>query len=112
MLHDVPVYKTYNRDGEPRFVIVLTAADDTHVVQVYIRPRFLRAAARNAFAGWHLVAASIRRAGEMNGLHPGWSSHCTGRLDQRDGLPLHENQASGNELLGIFKESVSVGQSR
>jgi L-alanine-DL-glutamate epimerase-like enolase superfamily enzyme len=114
MLHDVPIYTTYNRDWMNRDLSsYLEPADDTHVCFQGLYPQdfFAKPPARRLLA-WHLVGGlDPLEQGELNGLqiqdgHP----VLLGDWIERDGLCGMKIKLRGNDAAWDFQRIVRVGK--
>jgi L-alanine-DL-glutamate epimerase-like enolase superfamily enzyme len=114
MLHDVPIYKTYNRDWMNRDLSsYLEPADDTHVCfqDLYPQDFFAQPPATRLLA-WHLVGGlDPLKPGEMNG-HQIEDGHpvLLGDWIERDGLRCLKIKLRGNDMAWDFRRIVRVGQ--
>jgi L-alanine-DL-glutamate epimerase-like enolase superfamily enzyme len=114
MLHDVPVYKTYNRDWMNRDLSsYLQPADDTHVCFHGLYPQdFLAHPPATRLLAWHLVGGlDPLERGELNGHHV-QDGHpvLLGDWIERDGLLCMKIKLRGNDAAWDFQRMVSVGK--
>ena len=113
MLHNVPVYKTYNRDWMSRDLSsYLEPAADTHVCfhDLYPQDFFAQPPATRLLA-WHLVGGlDPLERGEMNGhqVHDGHPV-LLGDWIEHDGLCCMKIKLRGNDSEWDFQRIVRVG---
>jgi L-alanine-DL-glutamate epimerase-like enolase superfamily enzyme len=114
MLHDVPIYKTYNRDWMNRDLSsYLEPADDTHVCFQGLYPQdFFAQPPATRLLAWHLVGGldPIDHS-EMN-RHQIQDGHPVLLSDwiKRDGLRCMKIKLRGNDIAWDFQRIVNVGQ--
>jgi L-alanine-DL-glutamate epimerase-like enolase superfamily enzyme len=114
MLHDVPIYKTYNRDWMNRDLSsYLEPADDTNVCFDGLYPQdFIAQPPAHRMLAWHLVGGlDPLEPDEING-HQIQDGHpvLLGDWIEQDGLRCMKIKLRGTDMAWDFQRIVRVGQ--